>query len=635
MLWACFAAAVAITVDIPRPPASRLLSADSDDGLAPPVCNLTNQQRLCVEQVHLAFGGPGEMVVSWATADDETRPSVVYWGPDSFSRTVNGTAAAYSQLLYVGSELIHPSMGAPWDERAILQMQNTSSWASALSIFPFGQSKSYYEPTTLKTGEFGSYRNPAMIYTSPLICTATLSGLLAGRTYGYRVAGHTRDYSFTMPPDPTSGEGTYPFSVGLTADLGQTRASRANVELLRRRAETVGVGVVLLAGDLSYADGWLPRWDTYGRMMEPLAAAVPVMTTAGNHELGSGEGFVSYNARYPMPHTASGSPTNLWYSIDVGPVHLISLCSYAATAPGSLQHRWLRRDLARIDRSMTPWVIVMMHAPWYNTNSGHKGEAELMRQHMEADLYEAGVDLVLSGHVHAYERTLPVYRGLVDECGPVYLNLGDGGNYEGAYMPWLPSQPSWSAFRQATFGVGLLTIVNQSHAWYNWSRSSCMSANGTGANGDPSLAHINLDAESCMSRSSSRTDNAEDPYANQDGAWIMRSSATRQRCIEQYNATLHGHGDADAQSSGLVNPPAPPSPPPLTPPEVFPAPPGDDIGRLIFVALLALGFGAAIGATSAVFCVRVANKRIIHQRGVMLMDAPTAFARSDHGGHPA
>ncbi|KOO20937.1 purple acid phosphatase 22-like protein [Chrysochromulina tobinii] len=376
-----------------------------------------------------------------------------------------------------------------------------------------------------------------MIYATPLICTATLSGLLAGRTYGYRVAGHTRDYSFTMPPDPTSGEGTYPFSVGLTADLGQTRASRANVELLRRRAETVGVGVVLLAGDLSYADGWLPRWDTYGRMMEPLAAAVPVMTTAGNHELGS----------------------------DVGPVHLISLCSYAATAPGSLQHRWLRRDLARIDRSMTPWVIVMMHAPWYNTNSGHKGEAELMRQHMEADLYEAGVDLVLSGHVHAYERTLPVYRGLVDECGPVYLNLGDGGNYEGAYMPWLPSQPSWSAFRQATFGVGLLTIVNQSHAWYNWSRSSCMSANGTGANGDPSLAHINLDAESCMSRSSSKTDNAEDPYANQDGAWIMRSSATRQRCIEQYNATIHGHG------------------------------------RLIFVALLALGFGAAIGATSAVF----------------------------------
>ena len=37
---------------------------------------------------------------------------------------------------------------------------------------------------------------------------------------------------------------------------------------------------------------------------------------------------------------------------------------------GSLQHAWLRRDLAAIDRAATPWVIVMMHAPWYNSNSG-------------------------------------------------------------------------------------------------------------------------------------------------------------------------------------------------------------------------------------------------------------------------
>ena len=53
-----------------------------------------------------------------------------------------------------------------------------------------------------------------------------------------------------------------------------------------------------------------------------------------------------------------------------------------------------------------------------------------------------------------------------------------------------------------------------------------------------------------------------------------------------------------------------------SPPPSSPGPPGD-ISRLIFVALLALGVGAAIGATSAMFCVRVANKRaLIHRRGV-------------------
>jgi len=45
-----------------------------------------------------------------------------------------------------------------------------------------------------------------------------------------------------------------------------------------------------------------------------------------------------------------------------------------------------------------------------------------------------GVDIVLNGHVHAYERTAAVYKWQLDECGPVHLNLGDGGNREGAYV---------------------------------------------------------------------------------------------------------------------------------------------------------------------------------------------------------
>ena len=87
-------------------------------------------------------------------------------------------------------------------------------------------------------------------------------------------------------------------------------------------------------------------------------------------------------------------------------MHVISLCSYAATHPGSLQHRWLTRDLRALSRLRTPWVVVMMHAPWYNSNHGHRAEAELMRQHMEPLLHRHRVDLVLSGHVHACEPQL-------------------------------------------------------------------------------------------------------------------------------------------------------------------------------------------------------------------------------------
>ena len=44
-----------------------------------------------------------------------------------------------------------------------------------------------------------------------------------------------------------------------------------------------------------------------------------------------------------------------------------------------------------------------------------------------------GVDLVLNGHVHAYERTHPMYKYKPDTCGPIYITIGDGGNVEGPY----------------------------------------------------------------------------------------------------------------------------------------------------------------------------------------------------------
>ncbi len=58
---------------------------------------------------------------------------------------------------------------------------------------------------------------------------------------------------------------------------------------------------------------------------------------------------------------------------------------------------WLRRDLAAVDRSRTPWLIVGLHAPWYNSNTAHQGEGEGMRHSMEALLYSYGVDLVFAG----------------------------------------------------------------------------------------------------------------------------------------------------------------------------------------------------------------------------------------------
>ena len=107
-----------------------------------------------------------------------------------------------------------------------------------------------------------------------------------------------------------------------------------------------------------------------------------------------------------MPHEQSDSSSNLYYSFDAagGAVHVLMLGSYAHFNKGSEQRAWLKRDLAGVDRHRTPWLVAVLHAPWYNTNKDHKHDGEDMRKSMESLLYNAHVDIVFSGHVHAYER---------------------------------------------------------------------------------------------------------------------------------------------------------------------------------------------------------------------------------------
>lgn len=63
------------------------------------------------------------------------------------------------------------------------------------------------------------------------------------------------------------------------------------------------------------------------------------------------------------------------------------------------QYNWLERDLASVDRSITPWLIAIWHPPWYSTYEAHYREAECMRVEMEDLLYLYGVDIVFNGHV--------------------------------------------------------------------------------------------------------------------------------------------------------------------------------------------------------------------------------------------
>jgi hypothetical protein len=196
-----------------------------------------------------------------------------------------------------------------------------------------------------------------------------------------------------------------------------------------------------------------------------------IQVAAGNHELEPL--FTAYNARFaamPFPAGSSGGPQ--WYSVNLGPIHLITLNSFNDYAAGSDQYKWLESDLAAIDRNISPWVIVQLHAPWYNSNKAHTNDGQLMRLTLEQAIFNSKVACVFAGHVHAYERSLPSFNLQPNNAGPVYVTIGDGGNREGLYTSWISPQPSWSAFRDSQYGHGELRIENATHALWQWMRNA-------------------------------------------------------------------------------------------------------------------------------------------------------------------
>ncbi|CAI0423561.1 unnamed protein product [Linum tenue] len=183
-----------------------------------------------------------------------------------------------------------------------------------------------------------------------------------------------------------------------------------------------------------------------------------------------------------MPFEDSGSTSNLYYSFSVAGVHVVMLGSYTDFDPSSAQYKWLQSDLAQVDRTKTPWLVVLIHAPWYNTNKAHQGETESvdMKKYMESLLYNARADVVFTGHVHAYERFVSnairrritrVYEDQADDCGPIHITVGDGGNREGLATKYIDPQLEISIFREASFGHGELEVVNATHALWTWHRN--------------------------------------------------------------------------------------------------------------------------------------------------------------------
>lgn len=331
------------------------------------------------------------------------------------------------------------------------------------SLVDYGKSSGEY--TSSAFGEIASSYS-YVFYRSGYIHNVVIGPLEANTTYYYRCGGNGPDYNLKTPPSQ------FPIYFSVIGDLGQTDWTKSTLQHIQKSYHDM----LLLPGDLSYADDNQALWDSFGRLVEPLASSRPWMVTEGNHEVETililmQHAFRSYNARWQMPYKESGSTSNLYYSFEVAGVHVAMLGSYADYATDSDQYKWLQGDLGKVDRVRTPWLFVLLHAPWYNTNTAHEGEGEKMRIAMEPLLYAANVDIVFAGHVHAYERFTRVYNNKADPCGPIYITIGDGGNREGLASEYKKPQSELSLFREASFGHGELGVYNATHTHWSWHRN--------------------------------------------------------------------------------------------------------------------------------------------------------------------
>ncbi|KAJ4707855.1 Purple acid phosphatase [Melia azedarach] len=325
-------------------------------------------------------------------------------------------------------------------------------------------------------------------YKSGYIHHCLVDDLEYDTKYYYKIGDgdSSREFWFQTPPkvDPDA-----PYTFGIIGDLGQTYNS---LSTLKHYMQSVGQ-TVLFVGDLSYADRYQYndvglRWDSWGRFIEQSAAYQPWIWSAGNHEIeympymGEVLPFKSYLHRIATPYMASKSSNTLWYAVRRASAHIIVLSSYSPFVKYTPQWQWLREEFKRVDREKTPWLIVLMHSPIYNSNSAHCMEGESMRAAFESWFVHSRVDFVFAGHVHAYERSYRISNihynvssgdryPVPDKSAPVYITVGDGGNQEGLAGKFLDPQPEYSAFREASYGHSTLEIKNRTHAFYHWNRN--------------------------------------------------------------------------------------------------------------------------------------------------------------------
>jgi Calcineurin-like phosphoesterase len=232
----------------------------------------------------------------------------------------------------------------------------------------------------------------------------------------------------------------------------------ATAQLLDAEFLTDPPGAVFTTGDLAYESGttaqfnscYDPTWGRHKARTNP---------SPGNHE------YQTLNATgyYAYFGSAAGNPTEGYYSYDIGEWHAVVIntsdgCGVIGCGAGSAQEQWLRNDLAASDADCT---VAYWHHPRFSSGM-HGNDTDL--DAIWRALFDHGVDLVLNGHDHNYERFAlqdpdanpePV-RGIRE------IVVGTGGR---SLRPFETIRANSEVRDFSTYGVLKVTLHATSYDW--------------------------------------------------------------------------------------------------------------------------------------------------------------------------
>ncbi len=303
-----------------------------------------------------------------------------------------------------------------------------------------------------------------------------LSNLTPATKYFYSVgtqagalAGEDPSFFFITPPRPGTTKPTRIWAIG---DAGVADLNAAAVaDAYRAHANGRPTDLWLMLGDNAYNEGTDDQYQKAVFEMYPdLLRQTFLWPTIGNHETAglAMPDSIPYLDIFTLPTAGEvgGLPsgTEKYYSFTYGNIHFVCLDSMTSDRlPGGAMLTWLQNDLAT---DASGWLIAYWHHPPYSKGN-HDSDVEIelveMRQNVLPILEEHGVDLILSGHSHDYERTgmLDGHYGVSGTLDPrMQKNLGSGRPDEGG--AYLKATPGPAAHEGAVYVVagsaGLVTL---------------------------------------------------------------------------------------------------------------------------------------------------------------------------------